>query len=292
MCVYNPYDLWAREKYGDLRYADLESSYKSGSIERSQFILRTIGVAMPSKALRRAYFDNLRLVLKGRAKRAEPGTIVLGIGSGRSGSTTLTGAFASVPDTLSTHENPPMVFWEPLEAQLQMQFERFRLLAEYYPLVFEASHWWLNALPRFFAAFPTGKVIGMERDVEATTKSFMRIKGSGANTTNHWVPPGNGIWLTSAGDPVYPTYPVPEGAAQNPDAAKTALIRRYVSEYNEKMRAAASEFGERMLIVRTEEMSTPEAVARMSQFVGYQIKMPAALNVGTTDDSDKKELTF
>ncbi len=157
MCAYNPYDRWAREKFGDLRFADLEAKYPKGSLERSRFILRTIGVAMPSKLLRRAYFDNLRLVLRDRPKRAEPGAVVLGIGSGRCGSTTLTAAFAGVPNALSTHENPPILFWEPQEPQLQMQFERFRLVAEYYPLVFEAAHWWLTSLGASSASFPAAR---------------------------------------------------------------------------------------------------------------------------------------
>ncbi len=145
---------------------------------------------------------------------------------------------------------------------------------------------------RFFSEFPSGKVIGLERDVEATTRSFLKVKGSGPGSLNHWVAPANGIWGTSSGDPMYPNYPIPAGAAQDPDAAKAVLIRQYVSEYNERMRAAAAQFGPRMLIVRTEEMSTPEAVKRMSEFVGCELTAPAPQNVGGTDDSDKTELTF
>ena len=56
---------------------------------------------------------------------------------------------------------------------------RFMLLAEYFSLVSDVSHWWLNAIDSFFKYFPDGKVVGVIRDVDECTKSFMRIRGYG-----------------------------------------------------------------------------------------------------------------
>jgi hypothetical protein len=293
LCADNPYDRRAREKLGDLKFQVQESNYALGSVARSRFILRVMGVSFPTGRLREAYFENLDQVLKSRPKRATPGAIVLGVGSGRCGSTTLAAALAGVSDACATHENPPMIFWQPIEEQLEVHFERFRRLADRFALVFDAASWWLNALERFFAEFPQAKVIGLYRDTAACVQSFMKIKGSGRGSLNHWAAPGNGIWTTSPGDPMYPSYAVPTALVNNPDAAKAVLIERYVTEYNQKLHEAAAKYGQRMLLLRTEELGEPATIARLSAFLGVSLSMPpAAMNVGGTTDSDKLEMTF
>jgi hypothetical protein len=293
LCAHNPYDRRAREKLGDMLFQQQQSAYPPGSVRRSQFILRVIGVSFPTQTLRDAYFNNLAEVLKTRTRRDRPGTIVLGTGAGRCGSTTLTAAFAAVPDACATHENPPAIFWQPVDEQVQVHMDRFRLLLDYFPLVFDAAHWWLRALPRFFAEFPQGKVIGLYRDTSGCVKSFMKVKGSGRGSLNHWATHGNGIWTTSPGDPLYPSYAVPTRLVDDPDAAKAALIERYVVEYNQALEQAAKTYGQRMLLVRTEDLSDSQTIARIADFLGVTLAMPkTSLNVGGTADSDKLELTF
>ena len=86
---------------------------------------------------------------------------MLSAGTGRCGSTTLAGTVAMLPDVCAMHENPPLIYWEPVEEQVRFHLDRLRFLADYYAVVFDASHWWLNVLRRFFAEFPEGKAIGL-----------------------------------------------------------------------------------------------------------------------------------
>ena len=238
------------------------------TLARSQLILSIIGRAYPTPALSAAYFENLNHLLSKRMKLASPGQLVLGLGTGRCGSTTLTALMATVDGSVCTHENPPLIFWDQQAEQVAFHLKRFELLRQYFPLVFDAAHWWLNVMDNLFATFPDSKVIGLYRDLEPCVRSFMRLKGSGHGSENHWVPPDNGIWQSSDWDAVYPTYPVPDFARVNPDHAKADVIRRYVSEYNRSLNSLADRFHGRVILIQTERLGRASEQQRMFHFVG------------------------
>jgi hypothetical protein len=293
LCAHNPYDRQAREKLAELVFQETQAAHPMGSVDRSRYLLRTMGVSFPTPRLAQAYFDNLRLVLKDKAVQDEPGQIVLGLGAGRCGSTTLAAAFAALPTACATHENPPAIFWQPIAEQVQVHVERLKILSRHFALVFDAAHWWLNVLDRVFAEFPAAKAIGLVRETAACARSFLQTKGRGAGSLNHWAVPGNGIWSTSPGDPLYPSYAVPARLLSDPDAAKLAMIERYVTEYNDALAQAAARHADRVLIVRTEELNAPATAERLAAFLGFQLLIPSVpRNVGTTADSDKLEMTF
>jgi hypothetical protein len=293
ICADNPYDLRARFAFGDLFFDCQQSAFPTGSVERSRFILEAIGKSFPTPRLTAAYFDNLTRLLAARPRLDTPGAIILGMGPGRCGSTSLSGAFTAIDGACATHENPPHVFWKPYEEQVRFHIERFRLLSQHFPLVFDAAHWWLNLLDRVVAEFPTAKAIGLMRDVEPSVRSFMKIKGSGRGSMNHWVAPGNGIWAASPFDTSFPSYAVPQALLGDPDAAKSALVERFVREYQASMEQAAQAKPDRVLLVRTEDLSSPAAAARIGEFVGFALPTTGeVLNAGGTADSDKHEVMF
>jgi hypothetical protein len=256
-------------------------------------LLKMLDLWFPTSRLAGAYLDTLRDLLSPLPRRAQRGLVVLGIGSGRCGSTTLTYAMKRVSGACATHENPPSIYWQPCEEQLSCHVERFRLLTQYFAVVFDASYWWLNARERIFREFPQAKPIGLYRDTQSCVESFMAQKGSGKGSLNHWAPPDNGIWATSTGDPCLPSYPLPETSAVDPDGAKRSMLERYVGEYNDALARLAESMPERVLLARTEELNSAETYARMSDFVGFELPRPeAALNVGTSADGIKPEMTF
>ncbi len=292
VCAGDPYDPDARIKFGELFFQHRQAEFPPGTLQRSQFILQAIGFSLPTPVLVDAYFDNLRQLLRDRPKRDVPGSVVLGLGTGRCGSTTLTAAFASLPDACATHENPPLVNWEPREDQLRFHFDRFRFLADYFAVVHDASHSWLTSVETFFDQFPTGKAIGLFRDAAACVPSFMRIKGTGPGSANHWVPPGNGIWATGPGDPSYPTYALPAEPITDPDAVKAGHIARFVTEYNQALHALSAKHPDRLLLVATDALNDSETAARLREFLGYPLAVPTALNRGGTQDSARLKQKF
>jgi len=159
------------------------------------------------------------------------------------------------------------------------------LLAEFFPLVFDASHWWLRAIDRFFLEFPNGKVMGLHRDPQTCAHSFARVKGRGRGSFNHWVPPINGVWRTNFWDPTYPTYSLPKNAAEDPDAARAQLIVRYVEEYNNELFALHERLPEKVMLIPTEELALPAVQEKLFDFVGLRGSTPRLrLNAGTIDD--------
>lgn len=258
----------------DLAERSLESFQKQedkerlGTIGRGRHLLRIIGETYPTQKLAAEYFRNLEHLLKARKRRESPGQVLLGLGTGRSGSTSLAALLAAVDDCLSTHENPPSIFWAPAREQVQFHMRRFRSLAEYFSLVVDVSHWWLNALDSFFKEFPDGKIIGLIRDGDTCTRSFMRIMGFGWGSWNHWVPYDNGIWISQLWDPTFPTYPVPKRSWIVPDDAKYKLIRRYVREYNQQLEVLAASRAGHVILVGTDELSAAAIQRKVFDFAG------------------------
>jgi hypothetical protein len=286
----DPYDVEARQRLGNLLWRLEESRAPLGTVERSQILLAVIGESFPTEELATAYFENLETLLGKRAPQTRRPQVILGIGSGRCGSTSLCAGFAAVENSCATHENPPLIDWQPLEAQVRFHLRRFALLAQHYSLVFDAAHWWLNVLDRFLTAFPDGKVVALQRHTDDCVRSFLRIKGSGRNSVNHWAPRDNTFWGTNLWDPVYPSYAAITGLEHEPDKAKAELIRRYVCEYHDTMRQYVSDHSHQCLILETESLSEPESVQRLREFVGFQVLIPdKRLNAGTTQDGASAE---
>jgi hypothetical protein len=282
---FDPCDRGAREKLAAVQLELGSDDHAPGSAARGQQLLQILAEGFPIPKLQAAYFENLELLLAQKTRLPAPGQIVVGLGSGRCGSTSLAAIMANVEGSCSTHENPPLIYWPPEAEQLEFHFRRLDVLAQFYPLVFDASHWWLPALDDLFQRFPTAKAIGLHRDVESCVRSFMKIKGWSWGSLNHWVTPANGVWRANFWDPTYPTYPLPADADAQPDVVKQRLIARYVEEYNAALFALRSNLPGRIMLVRMEELNDPEIQNRMFDFVGLPGRVAqTALNVGSSHD--------
>jgi len=290
------YDRQLRETFGDILFDSREKHCARGTLLRSQFLLYLMSISFPTPKLVAAYFQNLRQLLQGRTKLREPGNVVFGVGTGRCGSTTLSAAFGGLPEACATHENPPHIFWEPLEEQVRFHLDRLRLLVDYFPLVFDAAHWWLKLHPRLFVEFPRSKMIGLVRETDTCVQSFLKFQGSGSGSMNNWAPADNGLWRTALWDPTYPKYPVPAGIVPDTDeaqAAKTMMITRYVTDYNQALRTFAAAQPQRVLLIRTEALNEPTTATRLQNFVGANVTMPArSLNVGNDREGSQRDFWF
>jgi hypothetical protein len=288
---YDPYDRAALQTRADEVFHRREREQPAGTIDRSRLLLEIMEAWYPTPTIEDAYFANLYLLLRGREKLSCPGRLVLGLGTGRSGSTTLAALLATVAGACCTHENPPFIFWRPDRAQTEFHIRRFRLLCEYYSLIADVSHWWLNVLDTFFQHFPNSLAVGIVRDADECAKSFMRIKGYGRGSLNHWASHGNGIWATSSWDPAYPSYPVPSYAQDAVDCAKFDLIRRYIREYNDQLAAVEQRLPDRVLLLRTEELNRSATQKRIFEFAGVQGQI-VKLKLNVRDFSEGRHADF
>ncbi|HUK57676.1 MAG TPA: hypothetical protein VLV50_00490 [Stellaceae bacterium] len=285
----NPFDRALGMQLGDLALANGERQWPIGSVARGIFLLEAIYKSFPSERLTAAYFENLEALMSRRQKRSEPGLLVLGMGSGRVGSTALAAMIAANPDVLSTHENPPLVWWSADPAQVDFHVRRFRILTQYFPAVFDWSSWWLGQAEAIGREFPNYRAIGISRDVNAVVRSFMRIT---AASENSHAPMHNGIWMATRWSPTREAIPSPD-ARHDPNAAKEAQYRRAVVEYEEHMATLAARLGNRFLQLRTEALDELATREKVGTFLGLGGPISLARrNVGSAHDSSSGELWF
>ena len=264
----SPYDDALGEYLANWLYEHHQHEYAAGTIERGKFLMHVLELSYPSPRVTAAYFDNLQSVMTGRLERTRPGQVILGIGAGRCGSTTLAGILHSIEGAVSTHENPPLVRWEPSPVEVQFHLRRFEIFGRYVPLIADCAHWWINLLEKIFSAFPDSKAIGVSRDTDECVQSWMRVSPA---DVNHFVAGHNWIWPTDRWDPLYPHYELPPNARQNPTQAKETLTRRYIEEYNNRMRLLASRLPDRILLLSTHDLDSPHARARISEFLQLSV---------------------
>jgi len=270
-----PYDHGQRLQLGTVLFEQFQGRFPMGTATRSVFLLSVISASFPSERLSQAYFENLEGLLAGEPAVAEPGLVVLGMGPGRCGSTSLSVAFGQLENAFSTHENPPMIYWQPQPEQVQFHLRRFSLLAQHFSVVFDAAHWWLHVVEDFLDHFEQGRVVGLQRDMESCVTSFLQVKGVDRGTVNHWAMPDNGIWAASMWDPAYPCYSIPQGMENNHLMAKGTQIQHYVDGYLRRMRELATARPDRILLLNTASLDSAESMARLGAFIGRSISMPA-----------------
>ena len=168
---YDPYDDEIRKDLAERLFRPHRDAPALGTAERGRLILDIIQDTFPTEALSCAYFENLRNLLRTRPVRRTPGKIVIGIGSGRSGSTSLAEMLSTIEGSCCTHENPPLMCWTPHPEEIRFHVERLQRLAGYFPVVVDVAHWWLNAIPELYSRFPDALVIGITRNAP-TEKSL------------------------------------------------------------------------------------------------------------------------
>lgn len=293
VALFNPSDMAATERNAANLFQSRQHEEPFGSVGRGRLLLRMIEDTFPTPLLTDEYFRNLEHLLRLMPRRSEPGKIVIGLGTGRSGSTSLTALLGTVSDSCCTHENPPLIGWAPHAAEIAFHIRRFQLLADHYAVVADVSHWWLNALETLLAHFPDAKAVGLFRNLDKCVVSFMRIKGYGRGSFNHWAPRGNGIWKPNVWDRTYPTYPLDGDAAADPDRVKQEMITRYVIAYNDRLREYAERRPDQVMLVATEDFGTPDIQQSVLERIGASgMPLKQKLNVRSTEDGMSEDYTF
>ena len=290
---FDPYDQQARERNAGTLLDKMHKEPSRGALETCQRILEIMQVSYPTTKLSEEYFASLEVVLGGMRPLDSPGQLVIGLGPGRCGSTSLAAMLGTVPNSCCTHETPPQIFWKPQREQIDFHIKRFRMLTNFYSLVADVSHWWLNSIEQVFDQFPKAKAIGLIRDHDECAKSFMRISGFGKRSYNPWATPHNGVWRSGHWDPSYPSYCPPSYSNKSPDLAKLELITRYVTDYNAELEKLARDAPDRITLTRTEELGTETVQREIFQIAQSQGQFSTwKLNVRGTSEGINLQIKF
>ncbi|MEH6552495.1 MAG: hypothetical protein V7744_21170 [Pseudomonadales bacterium] len=176
------------------------------------------------------YFDTLDKLLARKNRLPAPGKLVIGLGPGRNGSTSLATLLSTIDGSFITHESYPMIFADPTPAQLAFHIKKFHRLLPYCTWVGDVSHWWIYATDKLRREFPGVKFITLNRKPGQIIDSFQRVKGLGKGSNNHWTPSSEDYWSKSFWDFSYPDYPLPNFVGTK-EQKRANQIASYVAEY-------------------------------------------------------------
>lgn len=162
-----------------------------------------------------------------------PGKVLFVIGTGRNGSTSMANALRCLPNSLITHERPPLLHWRDPQQRLAFHIRFIEISRRYFAFVGDVSHWWLPHLSELSESLGEIKVIHLQRQPELTVASFIRLKSRQGKSYNHWVEPQASWWTRDSWDSCYPKYPLPDKIDPTDKAAVSHyVISRYVEDYH------------------------------------------------------------
>lgn len=145
---------------------------------------------------------------QGQGERQQGKRLVLGLGTGRCGSTSFTRLLMAQKNGYFSHEHPPDLPWNRPPPALRFHLQRFALLARLYDVVGDVAHWWLPHMQSVAAFFPSFRAAVLKRDREETVESFFAVKEGGQKGgVNHWMDHDGSYWNRVPFDRCYPSYP-------------------------------------------------------------------------------------
>lgn len=146
--------------------------------------------------------------------------LVIGLGSGRSGTVSLSRLLDSQHGASVSHELRPLLPWSDRHSDL-LKAKLRTLLERDEELVGDIAYYYLPYVERLSDMHPNVRFICLRRDYEQTVRSMM-VKTEGRN---HWVDHDGTEWkLDETWDATMPSYaPMP----------KEHAVRRYITEYYE-----------------------------------------------------------
>jgi hypothetical protein len=210
-----------------------------------------------------------------------PGRLVFGLGTGRSGSSTLTRIIQNIPGAYASHEHSPLLKWQDDLATVDWHLQRMRLLSHDFPLVSDVSHWWLPYTDYIVQSFDNARFIAVKRPKAATVASFLRIKGGNQpGAINHWINHDGQHFRKSAWDPCYPKFEA---------ASLEQAISLYWDHYYERCDHFAQKYPDIFLTISLDDLSSGGGIGGICQFLGVPVPSNMAtphLNKDTVQDGE------
>lgn len=211
----------------------------------------------------------------------QPGTHVLlmGLGMGRSGSTSLTKLWETQDNCYCFHEHPPRLTWTENPSRWEFHKRRFDILLDRYRFVGDVSHWWLPYVDRIMESYENARLVVLKRQREAVIKSVLKMKTlRDGRMMNHWIDHDGSLWVKHDWDECYPSY--------NVSNIREAL-ERYWDEYYATVDILIDRFPSSIRVFPTEELSEADTQLKILSFCGFEsprIVDGLHLNKGTVVD--------
>lgn len=205
--------------------------------------------------------------------------LLLGLGSGRCGTTSLTMLWNSQDDCFASHESLPLVPWEISEGRFTFHKERLQILMDMHAYVGEVCSSWLPYFEEIVRSFPNVRAVVLKRDKQSTVNSFYKITGSGKKgAINHWMEHDGTFFKKDPWDLFFPTY--------ESNNMKDA-IGRYWEEYYQIAEMLCEKYPENIRIFSMDVLNDEEKQKELLRFCGFdnpKTSTKIELNKGSTRD--------
>jgi hypothetical protein len=180
--------------------------------------------------------------------------IIIGLGTGRCGTRSLSRLLSAQPEVYVSHELPPGLPWtvdqEAFHRQLALIVKRDR------PVVGDIAFYWLPYATLVLSTCSDSGILCLRRDREETIRSFMRWCAN-----NHrWLKHDGRRWKLDGWDRCYPKYDIED---------RVNACGRYWDEYYSAVEGLQAAFPDRVqLRDMNEALNTKEGVSSVLSFAG------------------------
>ena len=133
------------------------------------------------------------------------GLVVIGLGTGRCGTVSLSKLLSAQAGVLVTHEAAPLLPWEVDRVKLERHVPYIQgWLDKGCSVAGDVAYFWLPYVPLFDEVFSRWKAVGLIRDRDEVVHSFLRK----TTQRNHWQIHDGSTWkLDAVYDPTFPKLP-------------------------------------------------------------------------------------
>lgn len=183
--------------------------------------------------------------------------LVIGIGTGRSGSVSFYHLMAQQEGVAFSHEHRPLLPWQVSERAFARSLRS--LLGREGRVVGDVCHSWLPYIPLLMERYPEARVVCLERDCKLVVDSFInKIQGK---NKNHWIADPGKRWTRDRRfDPTFPKYAETELAP---------AIEKYWHEYHDTVEALIARYPGRIRKWQTADaLNSGETMAELLDYVG------------------------
>lgn len=196
--------------------------------------------------------------------------LVIGCGTGRCGTVSLTkfldglGDVSMIHEGVTTQHGPHhLVPWYHGQAQLWSWLGELEKMSGDTPWYGDVGFYFLPYLPDIFERYPDAHAICLERDRGQVVKSYLKK----TDTRNHWYNhDGVGWEIDPEWDAMYPSYTEPD---------KARAIGLYWDQYHCTALEYAARFPDQFLLVPTQALNSAAGRRRILAFIGHDASAAA-----------------
>lgn len=186
--------------------------------------------------------------------------LVLGLGTGRCGSVSLTTLLRAQEGCYAAHESLPLLKWTGENKRLLFHKKRLDTLLRAHEVVAEVAHYYLPYVEQILTWYPDARVIVLKRDRAQTVNSFKKM----VPHLNHWMDTGA---KKNAWDETFPTFRA---------HSKTEAIEKYWDLYYQTIEALMKKYPGHIRLYATEDLNQPLNQLEILEFCG--IKLPRIIS--------------